>query len=100
MKDAGISQLPVVEDGRVVGIVTESDLLGRIVDGRASLDGSVAEVMFRKVHTVHQNDSAKVLLDLFTEGSVGVVVDDGDGLVGILTKMDLVDHLTSAVAPA
>lgn len=100
MKDAGISQLPVVEDGRVVGIVTESDLLGRIVDGHASLDGSVAEVMFRKVHTVHQNDSAKVLLDLFTEGSVGVVVDDSDGLVGILTKMDLVDHLTSAVAPA
>ena len=99
MKDAGISQLPVVEDGRVVGIVTESDLLGRIVDGHASLDGSVAEVMFRKVHTVHQNDSAKVLLDLFTEGSVGVVVDDADGLVGILTKMDLVDHLTSAVAP-
>ena len=99
MKDAGISQLPVVEDGRVVGIVTESDLLGRIVDGHASLDGSVAEVMFRKVHTVHQNDSAKVLLDLFTEG-VGVVVDDADGLVGILTKMDLVDHLTSAVAPA
>lgn len=98
MKEHGISQLPVVEDGRVVGIVTESDLLGRIVDGHANMNAKVAEVMFRKVQKVHENDSAKELLELFTGGNVGVVVDKHDGLVGILTKMDLVDHLTAAVA--
>ena len=97
MKEAGISQLPVVEGGRLVGIVTESDLLRRIVDGRAQLTATVAEMMFRNVETVHENDPARSLLEMFSRESVGVVVNDDHHPVGILTKMDLVDHLTSAL---
>jgi predicted transcriptional regulator len=55
--------------------VTESDLLGRLVEGRATLDSAVAEVMFRNVHTVHADDSAATLLELFTTGHVGLVLD-------------------------
>jgi cystathionine beta-synthase len=97
MKEAGISQLPVVEGGRLVGIVTESDLLRRIVDGRAQLTATVAEMMFRNVETVHENDPARSLLEMFSRESVGVVVNDDHHPVGILTKMDIVDHLTSAL---
>lgn len=100
MKENGISQLPVMDGSRIVGIVTESDLLSRIVDGRASLDAKMAEVMFRNVATVHKNDDASALLELFHSGNVGLVVDDDQSLVGILTKMDLFDHLTTAVGPA
>jgi len=81
-----------------VGIVTEYDLLGRIVEGQASLSSSIAEVMFRNVETVHERDDAGSLLELFARNSVGIVVDDDAHLQGILTKMDLVDHLTTAVA--
>jgi len=95
MKEHGISQLPVLDEGRLVGIVTESDLLSKLVEGY-ELASAVAEVMFRKVHTVHVNDDAKVLTELFTKDFVGLVVDDQKRLVGILTKMDLVDHLTGA----
>ncbi len=97
MKEAGISQLPVLEDQRLVGIVTESDLLGRIVEGQASLSSSIAEVMFRKIDTVHVNQDAAALLELFAKDEVGLVIDDDTRLVGILTKMDLVDHLTASV---
>ncbi len=97
MKEVGISQLPVIEDGKLVGIVTESDLLGRIVEGSASLSSAVAEVMIRKVETVHVEDPAASLLDCFARESVGLVVDDHDALHGIVTKMDLVDHLAGAV---
>lgn len=100
MKENGISQLPVVDDSKIAGIVTESDLLGRMVSGHATLDSRIAEVMFRNVETVNKNDDAKALLELFANGNVGVVVDDSDALVGILTKMDLVDHLTTPVKPA
>ena len=95
MKEHGISQLPVLDEGRLVGIVTESDLLSKLVEGY-ELSSAVAEVMFRKVHTVHVNDDAKVLTELFTKDFVGLVIDDQKHLVGILTKMDLVDHLTGA----
>ncbi|MCE9594508.1 MAG: cystathionine beta-synthase [Planctomycetes bacterium] len=101
MKERGVSQLPVVEDGKLVGIITESDLLGKLVDGRASLSSSVAEVMFRKVRTTHENDDARALTKMFAEGLAGLVVDDEHRLKGIITKMDLVDYLTKSVeAPA
>ena len=97
MKEKGISQLPVVEDAKLVGIVTESDLLGRLVEGRASLSSTIAEVMFRNVRTVHVNDDAGTLTRVFGEGMVALVTDDESRLCGILTKMDLVDYLTRSL---
>lgn len=95
MKEHGISQLPIVDDGRLVGIVTESDLLSKIVEGH-SLSSALAEVMFRNVRTVHVNEDARVLTELFAKDLVALVVDDEKRLLGILTKMDLVDHLTGS----
>ena len=91
---AVLSQLPVLESGKLVGIVTESDLLGKLVEGRASLSSSIAEVMFRKVRTVSEADDAGSLTKLFAEGMVALVVDDSQHLKAIVTKMDLVDYLT------
>ncbi len=95
MKEHGISQLPVVDASRLVGIVTESDLLTKLVDGRASLSSAVAEVMFRNVSTVKAGDDAGHLLDVFAQGLVALVVDDAEKLLGVITKMDLVDVLTA-----
>jgi cystathionine beta-synthase len=95
MKEHGISQLPVVDAGALVGIVTESDLLSKLVDGRATLASAVAEVMFRKVSTVGAGEDASRLLELFANGLTGLVVDDKGALLGVLTKMDLVDVLTA-----
>ena len=97
MKERGVSQLPVLEEKRLVGIVTESDLLGRLVEGRAGLSSTVAEVMFRNVRTVHINDDAGSLTRLFADGLVALVIDDESKLRGILTKMDLVDYLTRSL---
>jgi cystathionine beta-synthase len=95
MKEQGISQLPILDADRLVGIVTESDLLAGLVEGRTTLASSIAEVMFRNVETVHLSDDASVLLDRFSRGYVGLVVDDDGRLIGILTKMDLVEHLAA-----
>jgi len=95
MKEHGISQLPVLDAGRLVGIVTESDLLAKLVDGRASLSSAVAEVMFRNVTTVKASEDAGKLLDVFAKGMVALVVDEKDALLGVITKMDLVDMLTT-----
>src|SRR5687767_11623692 len=99
MKDNGISQLPVLDDGRLIGIVTESDVLGRIVAGNATLSSKVAEVMFRRVHTINSRQDAGELLKMFARDEVGLVLDDDERLIGIVTKMDLVDDLTGIVKP-
>jgi cystathionine beta-synthase len=98
MKEKGISQVPVLDDGRLVGIVTESDLLRKVIEGHATPQSAVAEVMFRNVRTVHAEEDAGVLTGLFAEGCVALVVDDDRRLLGLMTKMDLVDQLTRTPA--
>jgi cystathionine beta-synthase len=93
MKQHGISQLPVEDRGALVGIVTEADLLGGLVEGRVRMNNSVAEVMNRRVVTISPNDPAGAISTGFNRGEVGLVVDGGK-LVAILTKIDIIEYLT------
>ena len=51
--------------------------------------------MFRNVKTLTAGEDAGKLLEVFSAGMVGIVVDDSERLMGIVTKMDLVDVLTA-----
>jgi cystathionine beta-synthase len=99
MKERGISQVPVLDGPRLAGIVTETDLLTRLVEGRSQSATTMAEVMFRDVTTVREQDPARALAELFARELVGLVVDDAGRLVSILTKMDLVDYLSGVKKP-
>jgi cystathionine beta-synthase len=89
----GISQMPVLDDGKLVGILTESDLLHHLVSGRATKDTIVAEVMERRVATVALHASTGELPRIFERGEVAIVVDDQRSVIGILTKMDLIEMI-------
>ena len=54
-----------------------------------------AEVMFRTVNTLHRDRDAGCLLEVFSRNEIGLVVDDEGLLVGLITKMDLVDFLAA-----
>ena len=58
--------------------------------------GAGASPPLRTVDTVHEGDDAGQLTEIFSRGEVGLVVDDEKRLLGIITKMDLFDHLTAA----
>jgi cystathionine beta-synthase len=90
-KEHGISQIPILDGGRLVGILTELDVMRELVSGRATPNTTVAEAMVRKVSTVQLNESAGALLGIFEQGEVALVVDHERRLVGIVTKMDLID---------
>jgi cystathionine beta-synthase len=92
-KQHGISQMPVLDHGKLVGILTESDLLHHLVSGRANKDTIVAEVMERRVATVALHASSGELPRIFERGEVAIVVDDQRAVIGILTKMDLIEML-------
>lgn len=94
MKTHGVSQLPILDNGRLTGIITETDVLSKLVEGRTTTSSRVAEVMFRRVETIHESEDAGRLPGLFADGLVAMVVDDAGGLKGLLTKLDLVDFLT------
>jgi cystathionine beta-synthase len=97
-KERGFSQIPVVDNGKLAGILTESDLLRVLVEGSAKPETSVAEMMERKVSTIPLNASPSCLTEIFERGEIGVVIDDVLGVAGILTKLDLLEYLTKTPA--
>jgi cystathionine beta-synthase len=90
-KEHGISQIPILDAGRLVGILTELDVMRELVSGRTNAKTTVAEAMVRKVSTVQLDEPAGALLGIFEQGEVALVVDAQRRLLGIVTKMDLID---------
>ncbi len=89
----GISQMPVLDQGKLAGILTESDLLQALVAGRINAETIVGEVMVRKVATVGLHASSSELPRIFERGEVALVVDDDRHCLALLTKMDLIEML-------
>jgi len=93
-KAHGISQMPCVAGGgRLSGIVTESDVLSFLVEGRDP-STPLAELMERRVSTVRPHDDAATLPEIFERGEVAIVVDEDRKVEAVVTKMDFIDFLS------
>ncbi|MFO1051432.1 MAG: cystathionine beta-synthase [Planctomycetota bacterium] len=93
-KERGFSQIPVTDHGKLAGILTESDVLHVLLEGHASADTALAEVMHRQVSTVAEDAPAQMLPAIFERGEVALVIDDDKRIRGLLTKLDLIEFMT------
>jgi cystathionine beta-synthase len=98
MKALSISQLPVVDRGRMRGIVGEVDVLRALVSGGKTLDSSIVEVVEDDYATVTPNTKIELLQGVLADAKVAIV-EDGDEVVGIVTKIDLIDFLAKLKRP-
>ena len=99
MKEYEISQVPVVdEQGKLVGMVTEVDLLDHLLHAEHEHDPAetIAPMVNPNVTTVPSDVSVENVLTAFERGKAVVVVDD-DRPVGILTKIDLIDYMAGQI---
>jgi cystathionine beta-synthase len=92
MKTQGISQLPVLSEGKLRGIVAEVDLLRALVTGGITLDSPITEVLEDDYATVTPNTKIELLQGVLADAKVAIVEED-DKVVGIVTKIDLIDFL-------
>ncbi|MEE9554189.1 MAG: pyridoxal-phosphate dependent enzyme [candidate division Zixibacteria bacterium] len=88
-----ISQLPVKEDGKIIGMVYEIDLLRALATRSEGLESSVREVAEREFSMIEPNASLSELARLFSESGGVVLVMKDDELKGILTRIDLISYL-------
>ena len=96
MKRDGISQMPVVDDdGTLFGLIGEVDLLNYLLSGDGAIDHPICDIINRDVATVRADTSIDTLSEIASKGGVAVVVDDEGKPAGIVTKIDLIDYLTS-----
>lgn len=99
MKEYDISQVPVIDgQGKLVGIVTEVDLLEHLLHGVHEHDPAetIAPIVNPNVVTVNTGTSLESVLTNFERGKVVIVMDD-DRPVGILTKIDLIDMMARQI---
>ena len=120
MLDNNISGLPVLDNGKVVGIVTEGDLLRRgetgterqrprwleILMGPGRMAGEYVRTHGRKVEAVMTADLISVAGDTPLEEVVGLMerrrikrvpVIEGDVLVGVVSRLDLLRALLRTI---
>lgn len=109
MKDHKIRHVPVVDEGKLVGIVTKSKLRGVAPSSATPLGVSelayllakmkVKDVMEADVLTVTPDTSIERAVTLGQEGRVGgIPVVDGDTVVGVITNTDLFRIFTNVLA--
>ncbi len=92
MKLYDVSQLPVLKDGRIVGIVTEEDILLEVYGNPEHFGQPVTAAMERNLVTLSPNDPVERLKDIFERGMVAIVVD-GEEFLGLITRIDLLNWL-------
>ena len=95
MGEKNIGALVAIEDGEVVGVLSERDYSRKVVlQGRTSRDTKVGEILSRPAITVRSKDSIEKCMELMTGNRVRhlPVVDDGR-LVGLVSIGDLVGSI-------
>jgi len=92
MKLYDVSQLPVLKDGKIVGIVTEEDILLNVYGNPDHFREPVTAAMESNLVTLPPGAPVEKLKEIFERGMVAIVVD-GDEFLGLITRIDLLNWL-------
>jgi len=93
MKLYDISQIPVIENGLVKGIIDESDILLALEDlDTHKFDDKVSEHMTANLEVLHPKDSLSSLVAILKKGYTAIIMDKRQ-FYGIVTKIDLLNYL-------
>ncbi len=93
MINSGIMQLPVYSGDKLVGMVTDEDIIHGAVIGKWG-NTKVEDIMTKKPFTVEKYESAGAVVSLFRQHGIShaPVVSD-DKLVGMISVQDLIDNI-------
>ena len=99
MKMYDVSQLPVMGDGKLLGLVSETDILLAVTGNARGFTIPVSEAMAKNLVTVEAKESIDALPPIFERGMVAIVMDKGE-FQGLITPIDLLQYLRKRVGHA
>ncbi|MGK5071180.1 pyridoxal-phosphate dependent enzyme [Janthinobacterium sp. RT4P48] len=92
MRASDLAQLPVIDGGKLVGILDESDLLLHVSSDAAHFAGLVGATMTTQLETLAPSSGLPALRATLDRGLTAVVAD-ADAFYGLITRFDLLNHL-------
>ncbi|MFH8110255.1 MAG: CBS domain-containing protein, partial [Candidatus Aenigmatarchaeota archaeon] len=91
MIENNIGSVIILENEKVVGIVTERDLVTKVLTKGLDLNLPVKEIMSSPVITISPNESVEKAAEIMTENKIKKLpVVENDKLLGIITLTDIV----------
>jgi CBS domain-containing protein len=94
----GDSVFVTLPDRRLVGVLTERDVFGRIVGGDVDLAQPVESMMTTSWHHLHFEETVRDAIELMQTGRYRNVplLDDEDHLIGVVRPQDVLKFLAEA----
>jgi cystathionine beta-synthase len=90
MNERGLSQLPVIDDGKAVGSVRENRLMAKLLDDRQLLNEPVKTVMDEAFPVVNEDVAVERAMR-YLKTSPAILVEEYGRIVGIITRHDVID---------
>ena len=95
MKLYDISQLPILNENKAVGIIDESDLLKAYTEGHNS-NTPVSEIMATRLITIPYNASYEQLIKILNDGYTAILEGDKGVFIGLVTKIDVLTKINNS----
>ncbi|MDI6808399.1 MAG: cystathionine beta-synthase [Candidatus Eisenbacteria bacterium] len=95
IKKYSVSQLPVFKDGKVVGSVSEGELMSKVLENSAVLEDKVERVMEKPLPLVDKDESVSTAMKLLAQRTPALVVTDRGAVIGVVGRFDLIEYITS-----
>ncbi len=92
MKLYDVSQLPVVSEDRVMGIIDEEDILLAVFEQEDRFADPVESAMTARLETLQAAEPVDCLMPVFQKGHVAIVLE-GEAFLGLITRIDLLNYL-------
>jgi cystathionine beta-synthase len=92
MRNAEISQLPVIQDGQITGLIDESDILLKVAGNAEHFRQAVEQTMTHNIETLPPGTKVDTLHDILNRGLTAIIADD-QHFYGLITRFDLLNHL-------
>ena len=91
MRASDISQLPVIKEGYLLGIIDEEDVLISVSKNQGTFSDEVERHMIQQLDVLQYNASEDELIGILSEGKVAIIYSE-DTFIGFITKVDLINY--------
>ena len=91
MRASDISQLPVIKEGDLLGIIDEEDVLISVSKNQGTFSDEVERHMIQQLDVLQYNSSEEELIGILSAGKVAIIYSE-DTFIGFITKVDLINY--------
>ena len=92
MRNHGVSQIPIIKSSKLTSIIHEADIISGLRDGRIGPQSPAEDAASPIGGLIYPKARLEELFHLFETDHVAVVLDGGK-VVGMVSKIDLIEHL-------